>query len=156
MVGHPLNKLKLLGPKAFATQTEPGLKHAARVSPQFKRLRLEETIMEKLFSYGTLQLRNVQIETFGRELDGDKDALLGYYLSEIEIQDKDVIKTSGTNIHPILRASENPYDEVKGTVFEITIEELFNADQYEVSEYMRVSAKLKSGKTTWIYAASEA
>jgi gamma-glutamylcyclotransferase (GGCT)/AIG2-like uncharacterized protein YtfP len=112
--------------------------------------------MEKLFSYGTLQQRNVQIETFGRELDGDKDALLGYYLSEIEIQDKDVIKTSGTNIHPILRASENPYDEVQGTVFEITKEELFNADQYEVSEYMRVSAKLKSGKTTWIYAASEA
>jgi len=112
--------------------------------------------MEKLFSYGTLQQKNVQVETFGRELDGDKDALLGYYLSEIEIQDEDVIKTSGTNIHPILRVSESPYDEVQGTVFEITKEELFNADQYEVSEYMRVSAKLKSGKTTWIYAESEA
>jgi gamma-glutamylcyclotransferase (GGCT)/AIG2-like uncharacterized protein YtfP len=112
--------------------------------------------MEKLFSYGTLQQKNVQVETFSRELDGDKDVLLGYYLSEIEIQDKDVIKTSGTKIHPILRVSENPYDEVQGTVFEITKEELFNADQYEVAEYMRVSAKLKSGKPTWIYAGSKA
>jgi len=112
--------------------------------------------MEKLFSYGTLQQKNVQVDTFGRELDGEKDTLLGYCLSEIEIKDKAVIKSSGTNIHPILRISENPTDEVQGTVFEITKEELFNADKYEVVEYKRVSAKLKSGKTTWIYSESKA
>lgn len=112
--------------------------------------------MEKLFSYGTLQQKNVQVETFGRELDGEKDALLGYYLSEIEIKDKAVIKASGTNIHPILRVSEDSADEVQGTVFEITKDELLSADEYEVAEYMRVSAKLKSGKTTWIYAESKA
>ena len=113
-------------------------------------------IMEKLFSYGTLQQKNVQVDTFGRELDGEKDALFGYYLSEIEIKDKAVIKSSGTNIHPILKVSEDAADEVQGTVFEITNEELLSADKYEVAEYMRVSAKLKSGKTTWIYAESKA
>jgi gamma-glutamylcyclotransferase (GGCT)/AIG2-like uncharacterized protein YtfP len=113
-------------------------------------------MMEKLFSYGTLQQKNVQVETFGRELEGEKDTLLGFYLSEIEIKDEAVIKASGTNIHPILKVSENPTDGVQGTVFGITKEELLKADEYEVAEYMRVSAKLKSGKTTWIYAESKA
>lgn len=111
--------------------------------------------MEKLFSYGTLQYKKVQVETFGRELVGDKDTLLGFYLSEIIIKDRAVIKASGTNIHPILRLSQNPAEEVNGTIFEITKEELLRADKYEVAEYMRISAKLKSGKTAWIYAASK-
>jgi len=36
--------------------------------------------MEQLFSYGTLQNVEVQLETFGRELTGSKDHLLGYQL----------------------------------------------------------------------------
>ncbi len=110
--------------------------------------------MEKLFSYGTLQQRNVQIETFGRELSGKEDTLQGHQLSEVEIKDEAVIKASGKNIHPILKASKDLSDEVKGTVFEITKEELQQADSYEVAEYKRVSAQLKSGTTTWIYAAA--
>ena len=112
--------------------------------------------MEKLFSYGTLQQKNVQVKTFGRELKGEKDTLLGFYLAEIEIKDEAVIKASGTNIHPILKESDNTSDVVNGTVFEITREELLKADNYEVAEYMRVSAKLISGKTTWIYTESKA
>ena len=112
--------------------------------------------MEKLFSYGTLQQMNVQIETFGRKLSGQKDILLGYYLSEIEIKDKAVIKASGKNIHPILKPSKDLHDEVKGTVFEITKQELLQADGYEVAEYTRVLAKLKSGEVAWIYAQSKA
>ena len=34
--------------------------------------------MENLFSYGTLQYRKVQIETFGRILNGTNDILIGY------------------------------------------------------------------------------
>ncbi len=56
--------------------------------------------MEKLFSYGTLQMEHVQKEIFGRKLNGKKDALIGYILSEVKIKDKIVIKNSGTNIHP--------------------------------------------------------
>ena len=110
--------------------------------------------MEKLFSYGTLQQENVQIETFNRKLSGTKDTLLGYRLSEVKIKDEAVIKASGTNIHPILIQTGNMEDEVNGTVFEITKKELSQADGYEVEEYIRILAELKSGKSTWIYASA--
>lgn len=34
--------------------------------------------MELLFSYGTLQQKAVQLATFGRELSGTKEVLVGY------------------------------------------------------------------------------
>ena len=40
--------------------------------------------MEKLFSYGTLQMEHVQQETFGRKLHGVKDTLAGYTLSTVK------------------------------------------------------------------------
>jgi len=48
--------------------------------------------LEKLFSYGTLQMESVQKETFGRELNGIKDSLIGYVLSEVKIKDPAVSK----------------------------------------------------------------
>ena len=107
--------------------------------------------MEKLFSYGTLQLRPVQIETFGRVLTGKKDTLIGYALSDVKIKDKAVIETSGTDIHPILKYSGNDEDRVEGTVFEITAAELAQADEYEVEEYLRVKATFHSGTRAWVY-----
>jgi gamma-glutamylcyclotransferase (GGCT)/AIG2-like uncharacterized protein YtfP len=109
--------------------------------------------MELLFSYGTLQLENVQLKTFGRLLRGTKDILVSYSISKIEISDEDVIATSGERYHPILKYTGNNFDVVKGTVFELTSEELGQADEYEVKEYSRIQAKLKSGGSTWIYAA---
>ncbi len=108
--------------------------------------------MEKLFSYGTLQLEKVQLETFGRLIEGTKDILIGYCLDEIKIHDTDVILASGIDIHPILKYTGDANDEVVGTVFQITEGELLESDKYEVAEYKRVSAKLKSGQTAWIYA----
>lgn len=109
--------------------------------------------MELLFSYGTLQLENVQLKTFDRLLDGGKDILMGYSVSKIEISDEEVIATSGERYHPILKYTRNNADVVNGTVFELTSEELNQADKYEVKEYSRVLAKLKSGRDTWIYTA---
>jgi gamma-glutamylcyclotransferase (GGCT)/AIG2-like uncharacterized protein YtfP len=110
--------------------------------------------MELLFSYGTLQQKNVQLAIFGRELDGKKDVLPGYILSELKITDERVLKESGKDIHLILHYTGNSKDEVIGTVFQITKEELLQADDYEVDEYVRVSAELKSGLNCWIYAAA--
>jgi gamma-glutamylcyclotransferase (GGCT)/AIG2-like uncharacterized protein YtfP len=45
----------------------------------------------------------------------------------------------------------NPADEVAGSVFEITAEELAAADQYEVPDYERVAVELKSGAQAWVY-----
>ncbi len=109
--------------------------------------------MERLFSYGTLQMEKVQKEVFGRLLCGKKDVLLGYVITKIKITNKDVIEKSGTNIHPILLFTSKKTDEIKGTVFDLSLEELKLADAYEVEEYKRAKGEFKSGNTSWIYAA---
>ncbi|MFJ5369319.1 hypothetical protein ACIPIA_08860 [Bosea sp. CER48] len=47
-----------------------------------------------LFSYGTLRQKNVQLATFGRELEGREDALAGFASSMIAISDPEVVATS--------------------------------------------------------------
>ena len=104
-----------------------------------------------LFSYGTLQDKKVQIAQFGRELRGRPDSIPGYRQTLLEITDPQVIATSGKTHHPIVEPSPQPGDEVSGSVFEITAQELAAADQYEVSDYKRVSVNLKSGVQAWVY-----
>lgn len=105
----------------------------------------------RLFSYGTLQLEAVQLDTFGRRLEGTADALVGFKQTFLEITDPDVLKISGERFHPIVTPSTDPADSVSGTVFWITAEELAAADRYEVSDYQRVEANLASGGTAWVY-----
>lgn len=105
----------------------------------------------RLFSYGTLQLEQVQRETFGRRLDGTADALLGFKQTWIEITDPEVLKISGERLHPIVVASSDRTDTVSGVAFWITSEELAAADLYEVSDYQRVEADLASGGKAWVY-----
>ena len=105
----------------------------------------------RLFSYGTLQLEQVQWETFGRQLEGNADALIGFKQTLLEITDPEVLKISGERFHPIVVASSDPTDTVAGTVFWITPDELAAADRYEVSDYQRVEAKLASGGWAWVY-----
>jgi len=105
----------------------------------------------RLFSYGTLQLESVQLSSFGRVLRGAGDVMPGFRRSTIVITDPEVIKASGTHVHPIVAKSDDPADEVSGTVFEITKAELAAADEYEVSDYERVRVRLKSGLEAWVY-----
>lgn len=104
-----------------------------------------------LFSYGTLQLESVQLESFGRLLDGDEDAMPGYRRQMVEITDPEVLRKSGQRFHPIVVSSDNPADEVSGKVFRVTDAELAAADRYEVSDYKRVAVLLKSGRQAWVY-----
>jgi gamma-glutamyl AIG2-like cyclotransferase len=104
-----------------------------------------------LFSYGTLQQEGVQIASFGRLLNGADDALPGFKQSMIEITDPEALRKSGKKFHPIVSASDDPSDEVPGMVFEITEAELAGADAYEVSDYKRILARLKSGVDAWVY-----
>ena len=57
--------------------------------------------MEKLFSYGTLQFKNVQLDTFGRILNGTKEKLLGYKTKRLKITDDSVINSSHTDNHQL-------------------------------------------------------
>lgn len=106
---------------------------------------------ELLFSYGTLRQAEVQLTTFGRELDGYSDAIIGYDLHYVTITDSHVIATSGSDRHPILRPTDRPDAHVDGTVFVISSAELAAADEYEVDDYRRISVPLRSGATAWVY-----
>tara|TARA_B100001250_G_C19797224_1_gene789341 strand:+ start:1347 stop:1682 length:336 start_codon:yes stop_codon:yes gene_type:complete len=107
--------------------------------------------MEYLFSYGTLQQKNVQLESFGRTLEGSKDVLQKYIVKELEITDEHVLRLSNKKFHPILFFTNNEEDEVKGTLFKVTSAELLKADDYEVDDYERRKVMLKSGTKSWIY-----
>lgn len=114
-----------------------------------------ETIYtEKLFSYGTLQQENVQLATFGRKLIGTTDAISGYALRWLKIHDPKIVATSGIANHPILSHTGDKKDKVDGMVFDLTLDELKQADQYEVMDYMRVKVQLLSGLKAWIYVSS--
>lgn len=107
--------------------------------------------MLNLFSYGTLQKEQVQIETFGRILKGEKDVLKGFKLEMLEITDPEVLRKSNQKYHPILVLSGNVEDEVEGVLFEVTEEEILKADEYEVDDYKRIEVVFKSGKSGFIY-----
>jgi gamma-glutamylcyclotransferase (GGCT)/AIG2-like uncharacterized protein YtfP len=105
-----------------------------------------------LFSYGTLQRPEVQVATFGVELTGEADAVVGHRLGEVTIEDPHVIAVSGSAVHPALVPAHQPEAEVAGTVYALTDEQLARADEYEVDAYTRVEVLLRSGRTAWVYA----
>ena len=106
---------------------------------------------ELLFTYGTLQLEDVQLATFGRRLAGKPDTLIGYRLVMITIQDHDFVIKSGTAEHRNLQFTGNSGDSVKGKVFLVTMKELEQADAYEPPGYGRVLVQLESGGSAWVY-----
>jgi hypothetical protein len=111
--------------------------------------------MPLLFSYGTLQQKEVQLATFGRELLGAPDILLGYKLGTVLIGNPDVVALSGLEEHLIVRPTGKPADQVPGAVLELTADELARADDYETEDYVRVEAPLLSGRRAFVYIAAK-
>jgi gamma-glutamylcyclotransferase (GGCT)/AIG2-like uncharacterized protein YtfP len=112
---------------------------------------IDPRFSERLFSYGTLQLEQVQIATFGRKLDAQSDDMPGFSLTMLKIEDPQVVATSGKTHHPVVAWTGNPADRVSGAVFAITPEELAQADEYEVAAYRRDLVTLASGMKAWVY-----
>ena len=77
-------------------------------------------------------------------------------IKELKNNDRAVIQKSGTEIHPILVPSGKSEDVVSGMVFELTMDELKRADEYEVDDYERVLSRMISGAKAWIYRSSVA
>lgn len=118
---------------------------------KFARTR-ENGAMPLLFSYGTLQLPDVQRALFGGPVPGRPDALVGYVLDEIAIGDADVVGLSGVEMHRIARSTGDPADRVPGLVLELDAAGLAAADAYETDAYTRVQVTLASGTVAWLYA----
>jgi gamma-glutamylcyclotransferase (GGCT)/AIG2-like uncharacterized protein YtfP len=111
-----------------------------------------ENRTQLLFSYGTLQYRNIQIAHFGRELAGHADTLPGYRRGKVPINDPEVVASSGETHYENLLPGSSPEDEVHGMVYEITGQELAAADKYEAdADYERILVTLRSGTQAWVY-----
>ncbi|MBN9186485.1 MAG: gamma-glutamylcyclotransferase [Microbacterium sp.] len=104
-----------------------------------------------LFTYGTLQQPEVQLDTFGRLVAGEDDSLPGYTVDYVEIDDQRVVDLSGLGVHPIVRPTGSPRDRVVGRALHITEDELEAADEYEVALYRRAAVTLASGRPAWVY-----
>ena len=108
--------------------------------------------MPLLFSYGTLQEAKVQLSTFGRLLQGQKDHLLGFEQSVVRIEDPQIVAAGGKTHYAYVTFNGRNESRVSGTVFEITVDELAAADQYEeLAAYKRIATILASGKQAWVY-----
>ena len=110
--------------------------------------------MPFLFSYGMLQKEAVQLSTFGRLLEGHPDELVGFEQGILRIEDPDFVAASGKAEHAIVNFTGRNSNRVCGMVFEVTEEDLTNADAYEPAGYVRISAMLASGKEAWVYASA--
>jgi hypothetical protein len=110
---------------------------------------------ERLFSYGTLQLEEVQRSTFGRLLKGERDVLPEYEQGLFTVEDEAFVATSGKAHHAIARFTGRATDCIRGTVFDMTPEELVLADSYEPEGYVRTAVTLQSGTRAWVYAAAD-
>ena len=113
--------------------------------------RSQNTPTENLFAYGTLQTLEVQLSTFGRQLDGRADALLGYRLRIVRIEDEEFVAASGTANHRSLEFTGDNSDVVEGTVYKVTASELEKADAYEPAGYQRTLVQLRSELKAWVY-----
>ena len=113
---------------------------------------LEGQERENLFSYGTLQIVDVQLSTFGRRLEGKPDILFGYRLTLIPIRDQTVVAKSGETHYRNIQFTGMATDLIDGLVFTVTREELEEADVYEEdADYRRVLVQMKSGLNAWVY-----
>jgi len=99
--------------------------------------------MPRLFSYGSLQQASVQLATFGRLLPGKRDGLAGFAIA--------MLQRGGKQLANAVR-SARPWQQVDGTLFEITEAELLAADAYERADsYARIPVTLASGTDAWMY-----
>jgi hypothetical protein len=88
-----------------------------------------------LFSYGSLQKKDIQIANFGRELTGREDAVHGYRRHSTAVTDPGIAALIGESHYATLERSSSPEDTVTGMVFEITDEELgspFNSPVWDL------------------------
>ena len=100
-----------------------------------------------LFSYGTLQNENIQLDIFGRILKGKIDKIYRFKLKSILI--KVALEIKEEFLIAVNSDAEN--DFIESFIYEILEEELIKVDEYEGEDYQRVLKTLNSGKKAWVY-----
>ena len=113
---------------------------------------------ESLFTYGTLQSPEVQLDTFGRRVDGTDGTLVGFRLEWIDAAGArdsggSAIAAAPADRHRTLRRTDDPRDRVFGRVLQLTAAELDAADEYMAAASRRTRVTLSSGTEAWVYVA---
>ncbi len=96
---------------------------------------------EYLFTYGTLQEKEVQKMIFSRILAGNEDHLKAHTIS------KELVG----GLYPTVESTSKSAKGVPGIVYIISKEELLRVDDYEGDAYYRKKATLASGTEAWVY-----
>ncbi|MFT3877495.1 MAG: GDSL-type esterase/lipase family protein [Propioniciclava sp.] len=102
-----------------------------------------------VFSFGTLLDPQVQQELFSRQVPVIPDSLVGHGITDVPIDDPDVVRLSGLAVHRGLVRDEE--QEVAGGILALTDEELGAADEYEVSAYARRRVMTAGRGMVWAY-----
>ncbi len=97
--------------------------------------------LELLFTYGSLQWENIQLELFDRKLNGSPDRLVGFQQKAQKL----------AGLYPIVYHTGNADDYLDGIVYGISENDLQIADIYEGDDYKRVKTQLDSGRLAWVY-----
>lgn len=96
---------------------------------------------EYLFTYGTLQDKEVQQMVFSRILTGSEDHLKEHTIS------KELVG----GLYPTVKSSPKSVKGVPGILYVISKDELQRVDVYEGDAYYRKKAMLASGIKAWVY-----
>ena len=83
------------------------------------------------------------------------DILSGYSIAMLAITDPHVVATSGSDLHPVIRKTGSPVDEIHGSALAVTAVELTAADGYEVSDDRRVAVIPEPGQAAFVYVTAE-
>ena len=112
--------------------------------------------MPYLFSYGTLQQKSVQINTFGRLLEGSPDNLVGFIVDNLKIQDEEETRQIRREFYPIAKYTGSFHKRIPGTIYEAKEEDFNRTDHYEGDQYERILTILESGRRAWVYVEAKA
>ncbi len=113
---------------------------------------LDWLAMPWIFSYGTLQVPEVQRQTFGRLPRSVADVLPGFELCKVPIRDSALALSLGTSHHRNVVANPDVGRGVVGLALEISDGELMGVDAYEAQyDYRRLAVVLDSGREAWVY-----
>lgn len=118
---------------------------------------MAEIADQLLFSYGTLRLPAVQLDTFGRIVPTESDTLPGYRITYAEKLDGRTLDLLGVPRYPMVRPTDSRLDRVPGAVLLLTEDELEAADEYVAAEefvavrYWRATRLLGSGRSAWVF-----
>jgi len=100
----------------------------------------------KIFSYGTLKNKDIQLQVFNTKFIIDKgiEIVEGYKIKNIKIDDE---------IYKI--AIKSKYKAIKGCIINVPKTLLKEVDEWEGKHYKRINIKTKSGKTCMMYVGSD-